>query len=99
MKLNYSGADDNVTDDVIDELKDCDIKWRNESNIPVVNINFVKKPANRYEAWLNVVSAKGKTIVNNERLVFKNKDEGVGKELALRIFGKGGSIEYDNSFQ
>jgi hypothetical protein len=98
MKLNYSGLDNDVTSNVIDELKDCDIKWRNESNIPVVNISFGKKN-NRYEALLSVVSAKGKVIVNQQRLVFKEKDEGVGKELALRIFGKGGGVEYDSNFQ
>jgi hypothetical protein len=96
MKLNYSGVEDKVTEEAIDELKDCDIRWKNESNLPVANISFVRKN-NRYEALVNVVSAKGKVIVNNQRLVFKATDEGVGKELALRIFGKGGSMEFTNS--
>jgi hypothetical protein len=97
MKLNYLGVDDQATERAIDELKDCDIKWKNEANIPVVNINFTKKN-NRYEAIVNVVSAKGKVIVKNERLIFKAGDEGVGKELALRIFAKGGAMEYTNNF-
>jgi hypothetical protein len=97
MKLNYSGVEDNATEKVIDELKDCDIKWKNDNNLPSVNITFIKKN-NRYEAMLNVVSAQGRVIVNNQRLIFKSTDEGVGKELALRVFGKGGAMEYTNNF-
>lgn len=97
MKLNYSGIADKATKRAISELEDCDIKWRDENNLPVVNISFNKKN-NRYEALIDVTSAKGKVIVNKQRLLFKDNDEGVGKEIALRIFGKGGSMEYGNNF-
>jgi hypothetical protein len=94
MKLNYSGLNDGVTDDVIDDLKDCDIKWRDQAGIPTVDIVFSKKD-NRYEALMTVRSASGKVIVSNQRLVFKKDDDDVGKELGLRIFGKGGGVTFE----
>ncbi len=33
-------------------------------------------------------------IVTNQKLIFK-KPEGVGAELALRLFGKGGNIVFE----
>ena len=62
-------------------------------NVPSASIKFSKK-GKLYEAIINVKSASGKTIVSDEQLVFKN-EIGTGKELALRLFGKGGVIEFE----
>jgi hypothetical protein len=37
-------------------------------------------------------------VVAGEKLVFKNT-EGVGKELALRLFGKGGTMVWEKAPQ
>lgn len=94
INLTVSGEMDEITKKVIKDLRKCNIEWVDEkSNIPQVTINFTKK-AKIYEAIINVISASKKTIVNNGQLVFKN-EKGTGKELALRIFGKGGVVEYE----
>lgn len=94
MKLNVSGLDDNITDDVVDELKDCKIKWTNDNAAATVNISFAK--GSKYEAVMNVMSASGKVIVSNQRILFKKGDEGVGSEIGLRIFGKSGAMVWEN---
>jgi hypothetical protein len=70
------------------------VQWTdNAPGIPHASIRFTKK-GNRYEAMVQVKAASGDLIVENERLIFKNAT-GVGAELALRLFGKGGAIEFD----
>jgi hypothetical protein len=94
MRLSTSGVQDEVTKNVISSIKDCNINWQNNStNTANASVSFIKK-GDSYEAVINVISATGKTIVANEKLVFK-KAEGVGNEIALRMFGKGGSFVFD----
>lgn len=95
MHLNVSGTSDAMTKEVIDDLKDCNIEWAsdNEVNIPVVTITFDQK-GKAYEAIIDVTDGKGKPVVTGQQLIFK-KAEGTGKELALRIFGKGGEKEFE----
>jgi len=94
MNLSVSGESDEVITKVTEQLKDCDIEWTSEKNeCPQASIKFTKK-GKLYEARISVKSASGKTIVNNEQLVFKN-EIGTGKEIALRLFGKGGVVEYE----
>jgi hypothetical protein len=97
MRLNATGLNDKATKRVISELKDCDIDWEKEAGHPVANINFSKKN-NRYEVIINVASASGKPVVSKQRIVFKDTDKGVGKEIAMRLFGKGGALTYENNF-
>jgi hypothetical protein len=94
MRLTVSGLDDAVTKEVISNLKDCNIDWTSDpdNNIPEAIISFDKK-GKSYQATINVKTAKGKTIVSNQYLIFK-KPVNVGKELALRLFAKGGGIEF-----
>jgi hypothetical protein len=95
MKLVTSGADDAITKDVINGLKDCNIKWLKEDAgvlAPTATITFNKK-GSAYEALISVTSATGKVIVNN-RVIFKQA-KGVGGEIGLRLFGKGGAVVYD----
>ncbi len=95
MKLVTSGANDQQTEKVIKELKNCDIKWVEDADAttPVANITFIKK-GDRYEATVNVKSGLNKIAVSNERMVFKNTG-GAGKELALRLFGKSGAMIFE----
>ncbi|MGN6615655.1 MAG: tetratricopeptide repeat protein [Ilyomonas sp.] len=94
MRLSTSGVQDEITKNVINTVKDCNINWQNNStNTANASVSFVKK-GDSYEAVINVISATGKPVVTNEKLVFK-KTEGVGNEIALRMFGKGGGLVYN----
>ena len=96
FKLNITGGDaDEVTKDVVNELKACNINWVEtaDSNTPTANIVITKKGI-KYEAVINVVSGSNKKIVSNARLLFKTA-AGAGQEIALRLFGKGGALEIE----
>ncbi len=95
MNLSVSGETDEVITQVVNDLKDCNIDWTKgmDTGVPSVSIKFAKK-GKLYEAIINVKSPTGKTIVNDAQLVFKNA-MGTGKELALRLFAKGGVVEYE----
>ena len=75
---------------IIKELKGCNINWADEAGntIPRAFINF-SSLKNKYEADYWVTDANGKPIVLPQKMYFKKAD-GVGKELALRLFGVGG---------
>ena len=95
MKLNLSGADDEHTQEVIKQIKKCNINWVDEAdaNTPVAFIAFDKR-GDKYEATVNVKSAANNPIVSNEKMIFKETD-GAGKELALRLFGKSGAKVFE----
>ncbi len=96
MNLSVSGETDETTTKIIKDLKDCNISWTGEKvNTPQASINFTKK-GKLYQAIINVTSASGKIIVSNRQLVFKN-ELGTGKEIALRLFGKGGVVEFEEA--
>lgn len=96
MKLVVSGTDDEVTREVVRDLKGCNIEWTEDGNaVPFVSIAFDQK-GKLYQATLNVKSAGGSMIVNQEQMIFKNAG-GAGKELALRIFAKGGEKEFEET--
>ena len=94
MRLNVSGVSDEVTKKIINELKDCNVNWVEGGDyIAAANINFEKKK-NKYEVYYSVQNNAGKTIVPNHRLLIKDP-KGSGKELALRLFGVNGPLEYE----
>ncbi|MEJ7679400.1 MAG: hypothetical protein WKG06_16375 [Segetibacter sp.] len=96
MKLIFKGVSDDNTQAVAKEIKQCDIQWVTDADgdIPVADIAFIKK-GGKYEATVNVeVKGWNKFVVSNEKMVFKNP-EGVGKELALRLFGKSGARVFE----
>ncbi|MBN9295681.1 MAG: hypothetical protein J0I41_01665 [Filimonas sp.] len=95
MHLSTAGDNDDNTKEVISDLKDCNIKWADNGSIPQAHLQFNKR-GNKYEVIINVSAANGKQIVNNERIIF-SKTKDVGKEIALRLFGKGGALEFDAS--
>ena len=90
MKLTVTGVDDDVTKEVVKDIKSCNIQWVSAtgSGIPESTITFEKK-GKLYRATLSVKSGTGKAIVTNEEMIFK-ESSGAGKELALRLFAKGG---------
>ena len=90
MKLSVSGTDDGVTQNVIDEMKECNVSFKDNKGGPSAMISFAQK-SDRYEATIYVRSASGKSIVSGEKLIFRKEDKHVGQELALRLFGKGGT--------
>ena len=93
MKLNQSGLSDANTKKVMNELEDCNIKFSDNSFTAVANIMFEKKKE-KYEVYYSVQNAAGKIIVPDRRMLFKDT-KGVGKELALRLFGVGGPREFE----
>lgn len=96
VKLNITGLDDNVTSKVKNELKDCNIKWVDvpDNSTIIANINFEKKK-DKYQATYFVQDTGDKTLIPNNKIIFKDA-KGVGKELALRIFGVNGPLEFEN---
>ena len=95
MRLITSGVDDEVTKKIITELKKCNINWSESTdvNTPVAKLSFDKK-GEKYEVAISVNSGSNKAVVRNEKFIFKPTD-GVGKEVALRLFGKGGAMVWE----
>jgi hypothetical protein len=97
MKINLSttGIDNSMTKKIINELNSCNINWVNhpDNNTVRVFLNFGSFK-NKYSVDYSVADASGKTIVPLQKMYFK-KEDGVGKELGLRLFGVGGSVEYE----
>ena len=93
MNLKTGGEEDAVTETILKDLKDCDIDFVEDSNAPAASIEFSHK-GDSYQALINVVGTDGKILLRDQQIVFKTTD-GVGKELALRLFGKGGAISLD----
>ena len=95
IKLNTSGIENETIAAVVKELKKTNIEWVNDAdgNTLVATLDF-KKMGEKYQATLTVKSGTNKTVVNGEKLIFK-KGEGVGKEIALRMFGKSGGLVFE----
>lgn len=96
MKLNITGASDEVIKKIINEVEDCNVNWTDDGYVAIANVNFEKKKG-KYEAYYSVVNSSGKTIVASHRILFK-KPKGLGKELALRLFGVNGPLEYEVNY-
>ena len=95
VRVNVTGVDDAVEKNIMDEFKDCNINLTTDpaSATVVATINFEKKKGN-YEVDYSTDNNNGKNIVPQQRIIFKD-GKGLGKELALRIFGVGGPLEYE----
>lgn len=94
IKLNMTGISDEVTKKIVKEMEDCNVSWVDGGNYAAsANISFEKKK-DKYEVYYSVQNSAGKTIVPNHRVLFKNP-KGFGRELALRLFGVNGPLEYE----
>ncbi len=93
MNVEFTGITDDVTEKIISNIKDCNIDFvdGSYSGMPKAKIEFEKK-GNSYRAVLNLVDGSDKVLVSNAQVLFKDAN-GVGKELALRLFGKGGAVK------
>jgi hypothetical protein len=97
MNISFSGLqeDEKITQ-VVKDIKNCNIELSNAANIPKAELQFNKK-GDTYQVVITVTNKEGETIVENGELLFKQAD-GVGKELALRLFGKGGAVKFEPLF-
>jgi len=95
MNLSTSPLNSGMEKNIIKELKGCHIDFTNErsNNIPGAYIKL-SRLKNKYEADYGVVAADGRVITPLQKMYFKTED-GVGKELALRLFGVGGPVEFN----
>ena len=96
MNVSFSGMqDDETVQSVIKEIKKCNIDFTDDKNVPSALLNFNKK-GDTYQVIINVSDANNNQIVNNSEFLFKEKD-GVGLELSMRLFGKGGAIKFEKA--
>ena len=96
MKMHlYTSAENAMAKEIVNELNDCHINWVDEpgNNTAKVYLNFTATK-NKYAVDYSVTDAAGKTIVARQKMYFK-KTNGVGRELALRIFGVGGPVDLE----
>jgi hypothetical protein len=95
LNLNTSELNTSMEKDIIKELKGCDINWKDAAGdlTPKAYINF-SSLKNKYQADYWVTDINGKVIVPPQKMYFK-KAAGVGKELAMRLFGVAGPTEFE----
>ena len=93
IKLNMAGVSDDITKKIVNEMEDCNVNWVDDGYVAIANISFEKKKE-KYAINYSVQNSTGKTIVTDQRILFKNP-KGLGKELALRLFGVNGPLEYE----
>ena len=75
-------------------MEDCNVDWVEDGSfVAIANINFEKRKE-KYEINYSVDNNAGKNIVVNHKILFKDP-KGLGKELALRLFGVNGPMEYE----
>lgn len=94
-KLNVSFIglqDDEMIKTIMEDIKDCNIEISDDTTIPKARISFDKKGKN-YIAIIDVIGSNEKVLVKDSKIIFK-ENTGVGKEIGLRLFGKGGSVKY-----
>jgi hypothetical protein len=93
MNITFSGMRDEIVNQVIEELGDCNIEIITQEGIPKADVMFTKK-GKYYEAVVNVLNPNGVETIVNRQILFKNPDN-IGKELALSLFGKGGAVKME----
>jgi hypothetical protein len=94
ISLSISGTGDETISQVMEEMKACNVDFveGGGEGIPQAAIQFNKKDKD-YQAVINVVDGSGRTVTI-QQMIFR-KPEGVGRELALRLFGKGGATKFE----
>ncbi|HEU0227653.1 MAG TPA: hypothetical protein VFQ86_07945 [Arachidicoccus soli] len=94
MRLETSGVDDETTEEIKRQLSHVNIDWTDKEKTPSVSIYFERR-GDKYQATINVKSNTNIQVVSNRKLVFSSANNNVGNEIALRIFGKGGNVVFD----
>lgn len=94
MQLSVSGDGTDIAQAVVKDLKKCNIDFETTNGVsPKARLTFIQR-GDKYEAQISVTAPDGKPIVSGGKLIFKKAD-GVGAEIALRMFGKGGDIVFE----
>lgn len=93
MKVYMTGINDDITRKLLNEMKDCNVNWTEGDYNAIATVNFLNKK-NKYEVYYSVQNPAGKVIIPEQRVLVKTA-KGFGKELALRLFGVNGPVEYD----
>ncbi len=91
IQINISGIDDDVTQQIINDLRKGNINITNDPQAIKANIQF-----GRENQWYRVdiqTSSFGTEIV--QQTFYFKKVYGVGSELLLRLFGKGGALAWE----
>lgn len=95
MIIDFNGLEnDAVIKDIKDDLSDCNIEQVTQGTVPKAMIS-VEKRGTYYRMVINVTNHEGNLVVENNELLFKTS-EGVGHELALRLFNKGGAVKFES---
>ncbi len=97
IKMNLtSNAKSDMEKNIIKQLKDCDIDFtdENEPNVPKALVTFFTLK-NKFGVSYIVTKNNGEVVIPEQKMYFK-KEESVGKELALRLFGISGPVEFDS---
>jgi hypothetical protein len=96
IKLAVTGIADEVTNKIKADLDDCNVNWVNTTDLSTMDamVHFEKKRKG-YEVSYAVQNAWGDLLIPQQRIIFKNA-EGMGKELALRLFGVNGPLEFES---
>jgi hypothetical protein len=97
MQLNIQADEtDAVIRKVTKDIRKARVEWTDAASSGSANgsarVSIIKK-GNRYEATLRAYAANGRAIAEDTKMVFADA-AGVGNELVLRLFGKGGGIVY-----
>lgn len=92
MNITFSGLEeDDLVKAVIAEVKDCNIELSDSPDAAKADVQFNKK-GDTYQVMINVNDEYDVPVVVNSELLFK-ESKGIGKELAMRLFGKGGAVK------
>ncbi|HPH98861.1 MAG TPA: hypothetical protein PK772_00890 [Chitinophagaceae bacterium] len=92
IQLNVSGIDDNITQQVINDLQKGNIKITDNTQAIKTNISFGRK-AQWYQVDIQTNTSSGTPVV--QQTFYFKKADGVGSELLLRLFGKGGAVAWE----
>lgn len=94
LNIRFSGMEDDVlVQAVMKDVRNCNIDITDDQDAAVADVQFYKQ-GDTYQAMINVTDDYGEPVVVNSELLFK-ESKGIGQELAMRLFGKGGAIKPD----
>ncbi len=94
INIRFSGLEnDEKVRAVTDEVKACNIEFSDSPEAARADVEFLKT-GDTYQVLINVTDEYGSPVVVNGELLFK-ESKGIGRELAMRLFGKGGAVKPD----
>jgi hypothetical protein len=94
MNVSLDGIQDDEVKAIMNDMKESKLEFTDDTNTREARLHF-QKTGDTYKVTINVWDKSRKQIVENNELLFKKKD-GVGKELVMRLFGKGGGMKFES---